>query len=214
MQLTLQKVIPQHLRDRLHTTQSGVWGVDITIEPRECVFVKAPSGAGKTTLLHILYGLRNDFTGIVKWGDIPPNTSDEETVAKLRRDNISIIFQDLRLFPNLTAWENIEAKRMLTNTVTEIQVMDWLERLGIANKMEALAATLSYGERQRVAIIRALVQPFQWLLMDEPFSHLDHANCAKAISLINEVVQQRRAGMLLADLDDNTHFSYSQTLIM
>ena len=214
MQLSLQNVVPIHLRDRADNTRSGVWGTDVAIRQRELVFVKAPSGAGKSTLLHILYGLRNDFTGTVKWGDTQPNTTDAETLATLRRENISIIFQDLRLFPALTAWENIEIKRTLTNTVAENAVAEWLEKLGIANKKNALAATLSYGEQQRVAIIRALVQPFQWLLMDEPFSHLDHANCAKAIALIGEVVHQRQAGMLLADLDDNTHFHYSQTLVM
>ncbi len=214
MQLVLQKVMPEHLRDRVNATRSGVWGVDVTINAGEYVFVRAPSGAGKTTLLHILYGMRTDYEGMVKWGAVQPAGTDEETLATLRRDNIGIIFQDLRLFPELTTWENIEIKRALTNTVTEAQVATWLEMLGIGNKKDAIAATLSYGERQRVAIIRALVQPVQWLLMDEPFSHLDHANAEKAIALISEVLRERGTGMLLADLDANSYFPYSQTLVL
>ena len=87
-----------------------------------------------------------------------------------------------------------------------------MKRLGIADKKLQKAQTLSYGEQQRVAIIRALVQPFKWLLMDEPFSHLDHENTQKAATLIAEVVAANKAGMLLADLDENHHFAYTRSL--
>jgi putative ABC transport system ATP-binding protein len=89
-----------------------------------------------------------------------------------------------------------------------------MDTLGVADKRLSLARTLSYGEQQRVAIIRALLQPFKWLLMDEPFSHLDHANRARAAKLIGEVVEQNRAGMILADLDDNNFFPYTQTIVL
>jgi ABC-type cobalamin/Fe3+-siderophores transport system ATPase subunit len=62
--------------------------------------------------------------------------------------------------------------------------------------------------------VRALLQPFEWLLMDEPFSHLDHANTKKAIALISEVVKQNNAGLILADLDENSHFPYTQTIVL
>jgi putative ABC transport system ATP-binding protein len=120
----------------------------------------------------------------------------------------------MRLFPELTAWENIEVKRRLTNTVTTEQATEWLDRLGLHDKKNSLANTMSYGEQQRVSIVRALLQPFDWLLMDEPFSHLDHANTDKAIALISEVVQQHKAGMILADLDENNFFPYTQTIIL
>ena len=84
----------------------------------------------------------------------------------------------------------------------------------MSHKTDAKADTLSYGERQRIAIIRALMQPFNWLLLDEPFSHLDNNNRQKAIELIEETVHTRKAGMILADLNANTHFAYTQTLIM
>jgi ABC-type cobalamin/Fe3+-siderophores transport system ATPase subunit len=87
-----------------------------------------------------------------------------------------------------------------------------MEALGIADRADRPAATLSYGEQQRVSIIRALLQPFSWLLMDEPFSHLDEANTTLAAKLIDSVVMRNGASFLLADLDDNTHFSYTQKL--
>ncbi len=180
----------------------------------EYVFVQAPSGTGKTTLIHILYGLRKDYEGEVSWGNKQLNTTDNEALSGLRTNNISVIFQDMRLFPELTAWENIDIKRRLTNTVTEQQAAEWLDRLGLKDKKNSMGNTLSYGEQQRVAIVRALMQPFDWLLMDEPFSHLDHANAKKAIDLISEVVKQHGAGMILADLDVNSYFPYTQTIAL
>lgn len=212
MQLSLQGVIPVPLREKVIANKSGIWNTGITLKKGEHIFIQAPSGTGKTTLIHILYGLRKDYEGTVKWNDATLSITDNEVLAGLRTNNLSVIFQDMRLFPELTAWENIDIKRRLTNTVTEAQAREWLQRLGIKDKADSMGSTLSYGEQQRVAIIRGLLQPFDWLLMDEPFSHLDHANTQKAIALITEVVQQHKAGMILADLDENNYFPYTQTI--
>jgi ABC-type lipoprotein export system ATPase subunit len=214
MQLSLQGVVPLPLRDKVNAYRSGIWKNSVVINKGEYVFVQAPSGTGKTTLIHTLYGLRKDHEGSVKWGGKALADTNDEALADLRKSNISVIFQDMRLFPELTAWENIEIKRKLADTVTEQQAGAWLDRLGLADKKNSLSATLSYGEQQRVAIVRALLQPFEWLLMDEPFSHLDNANTTKAISLIEEVVKQHGAGMILADLDENNFFPYTQTIIL
>jgi ABC-type lipoprotein export system ATPase subunit len=214
MQLSLQGVIPVPLREKVNTYESGIWKTNLAFNKGEYVFIQAPSGTGKTTLVHILYGLRKDYEGVVKCNAAALSSMDNETLANLRAGNISVIFQDMRLFPELTAWENIEIKRRLTDTVSGQQALEWLERLGLKDKKNSLGSTLSYGEQQRVAIIRALLQPFEWLLMDEPFSHLDHANIHKAIGLISEVVKQHNAGMILADLDENNYFPYTQTILL
>ena len=212
MQLSLKGIIPVPLKEKVNAYQSGIWKNNLFFRRGDYIFIQAPSGTGKTTLIHILYGLRTDYEGKVLWDETILASTDKESLARLRMNNISVIFQDMRLFPELTAWENIEIKRRLTNTVSEQQAGEWLGRLGLGDKKNSLAATLSYGEQQRVAILRALLQPFEWLLMDEPFSHLDHANIAKAIRLIQEVVTQNKAGMILADLDENKHFPYTQTI--
>ncbi len=214
MQLSLQGVVPVPLREKINTYQSGIWNGSRDFKQGEYIFIQAPSGTGKTTLVHILYGLRKDYEGHVGWDNTDITTADSETMARLRAGSLSVIFQDMRLFPELTAWQNIDLKRRLTKSVTEQQAMEWMDRLGLNDKKSSLARTLSYGEQQRVAIIRALVQPFEWLLMDEPFSHLDHVNIDKARALIAEVVKQRSAGMILADLDENTFFPYTKTLMM
>ena len=214
MQLSLQGVVPLPLLDKMNNYQSGLWKGTLSFKKGEYIFIQAPSGTGKTTLVHILYGLRKDFEGNVTWDTTAMSNAGNEALAQLRTNNISIIFQDMRLFPELTAWENIDIKRKLINTVTTEQANEWLDRLGLKDKKKSLAATMSYGEQQRVAIVRALMQPFEWLLMDEPFSHLDHANTTKAIALIGEVVKQHNAGMILADLDENTFFPYTKTIVL
>lgn len=204
--------MPVPLRDRMEGRKSGIWLNALVLQGNEYVFVKAPSGTGKTTLIHMLYGIRTDYEGAIQWDGKLLQQMNADALAELRINKVSVIFQDMRLFPELTAWENLEIKRQLTDTVDEATVRGWMQRLGIANKSGSRAATLSYGEQQRVAIIRALLQPFEWLLMDEPFSHLDNDNKAKAAQLIAEVVQQRNAALLLADLDDNKYFAYTQTI--
>ncbi|MBU3744498.1 MAG: ATP-binding cassette domain-containing protein, partial [Sediminibacterium sp.] len=91
-----------------------------------------------------------------------------------------------------------------------IEVM--AETLGIANLLDTKAGICSYGEQQRAAIIRTLSQPFQWLLLDEPFSHLDIQNQQKAIELIQTVIESKKAGLILLDLEPDNHFSYTQFL--
>lgn len=212
MQLSVNGLMPVPLRDRMEGRKSGIWLNDLVLQGNEYVFVKAPSGTGKTTLIHMLYGIRNDYEGSITWGSKQMRQMDVDSIADLRTGKLSVIFQDMRLFPELTAWENLDIKRQLTDTVDEATVKGWMQRLGIAGKSASRGATLSYGEQQRVAIIRALLQPFEWLLMDEPFSHLDNDNKARAAELISEVVKQRNAAMLLADLDDNNFFPYTQTI--
>lgn len=214
MQLRLEQVAPIPLLEKIKANTSGLWLQSLSFEKGEQVFIQAPSGTGKTTLVHLLYHLRSDMQGSILWNGQSIASVDAEQLANLRSKHVSIILQDMRLFPSLTAWENLEIKRSLTNTVSEQTATSWMQRLGIGDKKDALASNLSYGEQQRVAIIRSLVQPFDWLLMDEPFSHLDYNNIQKAIALIQEVVQQHQAGIILADLEDNNYFPYTQKLAL
>ncbi len=213
MQLHLQNIIPVPLKDKLLQRSSDVWNKALQFEPGAFVKIKAPSGTGKTTFVHIIYKLRNDYEGNVLWDNKNLIAINAEAIATLRQQNISIIFQDLRLFSNLSAKENIELKRVLQKPIYESNKIDEMaEQLGIASILHQKASMCSYGEQQRIAIIRALMQPFNWLIMDEPFSHLDKNNISKAAALISAECKTRNAGFILTDLEDDDHFNYTKFL--
>ncbi len=214
MRLSIDHIVPIPMKDKINEYNSRVWNQQLQFNSGEKLFIQAPSGTGKTTLVHFLYGLRKDYEGSIRWGSFKMQDIDNEQLSQLRAASISVIFQDMRLFPELTTWENLEVKRRLTNTVSEYDAEKWMDKLGIKHKMDSPASKLSYGEQQRVAIVRAMLQPFEWLVMDEPFSHLDHANRQRAIALINEVAEMNKAGILLADLDDNDYFTYTRKLLL
>ena len=211
MTIALDQIIPVPLKDRFSQRKSDIWNNILKLEQGEFVKIKAPSGTGKTTLVHILYKLRNDFEGDVRIDNTSLLNIKEDELATLRQQHISIIFQDLRLFPNLTARENIELKRVLQTPFCDATVIDSMaETLGVGHVMEQAAGLCSYGEQQRIAIIRALVQPFSWLIMDEPFSHLDLANTQKAAALIEVECRKRNAGFIITDLDEDMNFTYTK----
>ncbi|RFM26731.1 ATP-binding cassette domain-containing protein [Deminuibacter soli] len=216
MQIQLQQLVPVPLRDKLEQRKSDIWNTSVTFNKGEWVKIKAPSGTGKTTLVHTLYKLRDDYEGAVSWGGKSLRNYRPAETAALRQQTVSIIFQDMRLFPNLTARENIELKRVLTAPpYYEATVIDAMaEKLQVAHVLNQRAGLCSYGEQQRIAIIRALVQPFEWLVMDEPFSHLDHNNAGKAAELIATECTKRKAGFILTDLDEDTHFAYTRNLLL
>ncbi|MDD2792484.1 MAG: ATP-binding cassette domain-containing protein [Sediminibacterium sp.] len=211
--LTLNNLMPDPLRERLSGKTSSVWNCTVQFEPGEWVNITAPSGTGKTTFIHILYGLRKDYSGTVLFNQTDLRSLDPDALATVRQQKISIIFQDLKLFPHLTVRENIELKRILQEPYCDAeQVTAMAEQLGIAGILNQPAAICSYGEQQRACIIRALVQPFEWLIMDEPFSHLDIDNIKKAAALIAEECKRRRAGFIVTDLDENNLFPYTHKL--
>src|SRR5690606_3457010 len=149
MQLTLQTLLPTPLREKITHNSSDIWLRELTFAKGEYLSLQAPSGTGKTTLIHILYGVRKDYEGSILWDGKNMTDRDAEETSKLRATYLSIVFQDLRLLPELTTWENLELKRSLTNTVAPEVMMHMMERLGIPDKKDSLCKTLSYGEQQR-----------------------------------------------------------------
>ncbi len=209
----LQELVPIPLKETFRIRKSDVWLSNVLLHKGEWIKIKAPSGTGKTTLIHTLYKLRNDYEGNLMWNNANLKQVQGDALAQLRQYEVSIIFQDLRLFPHLTARENIELNRVLQKPFYEAdKIDDMAERVGITHILQQKADLCSYGEQQRIAIIRALVQPFSWLLMDEPFSHLDIENTAKAAALIEEECKKRNAGFILTDLDEDNHFTYTKQL--
>ena len=211
MQIHLQKIFPTYFEED-KVTNSEVWSKDVLFTKGEHVHIVAPSGSGKTSLIHFIYGLRKDFDGTILYQEQDIKKFSLENFSTFRQKNISIIFQDLRLFTEQTVRTNIEIKRQLNPYHPPEKIDAMAMRLGIANKLNRLAKTCSYGEQQRIAIIRSLMQPFDFILLDEPFSNLDENNRIKAFELINEECKQRNASMIFADLKQLDFFKNERVL--
>lgn len=209
MYLQLQNLLPQYFEESRKQT-SEIWGKDLRFEKGEMIKIVAPSGSGKTSLTHFVYGTRNDYSGLISFNGNTTRQFSFENFASLRKDHISIVFQDLRLFPQQTVFQNIDIKRQLNPFYPPEKIKEMTERLGIGKKLDSKAKTCSYGEQQRVAIVRALMQPFDFLMLDEPFSHLDNNNRQTAMQLMLEEANIRGASIILADLQRVDFFPYTK----
>ena len=207
MKITFDHIIPEPLLN-LYSNDGEIWNKKNSIESNRIVHVCAPSGSGKTTLIHLMYGLRTDYSGKLFFNEMEVSSFSEEEWQKLRLDKVSVIFQDLKLFEDLSAWENIVLKNQLTNHLSFDEIKLCAQKLGVDHLLEKKIKHISRGERQRIAIIRSLCMPFQWLLMDEPFSHLDHKNSQLAADLILEHAIKNNGGVLMANLEIDQWFPY------
>lgn len=209
MQLRIQQLLPVYFEEN-RKDRSEIWGKDLIFSKGEMVKIVAPSGSGKTSLMHFIYGMRNDYNGNILYGEKNTRGFGAEDFAGYRKDHISVVFQDLRLFPEQTVRQNLEIKRQLNpfHPVEKIQSM--ADRLGIGSRLDVKSRICSYGEQQRVAIIRALLQPFDFLLLDEPFSHLDTENSQRAMKLMLEEAQLRKACIVFADLERIDYFPFTR----
>ena len=195
-------------------TDSNVFNTEGVFQKGKKYLVTAPSGKGKSTFLHLIYGLRNDYEGDIFFKEKNIKQYTPDAWANLRQKQIAIVFQDLRLFLNLTGLENIKIKQDLTGTPSVLEVEKWVERLGLAKVIQQKCETMSYGQRQRVAIIRALSQPFDFLFLDEPFSHLDTENIKIASDLILERCKMYDAGLIMVSLGDTYFFDYDERYVV
>jgi ABC-type lipoprotein export system ATPase subunit len=211
MNIRLDHVMPKPLASIKHGADS-IWGSNVDLKHAHRIMLNASSGKGKTTFTWSLYGLRQDYSGKVYFEDRDISTFSPDDWTHLRREKISVIFQDLQLFPNLTVRENLLLKNQLTDTFTEKELQDMMERLEIEHKWTQRCGLLSMGQQQRVAIIRAMAQPYEWLIMDEPFSHLDVANADRSLAMIHERTLELGAGFVLTSLGSAHDYTYDYEL--
>lgn len=209
--ITLNKVLP-HVFSHVQGLVSDVWNEEITFHKGHYYLLEANSGKGKSTFCSYLIGYRRDFDGNILFDEQNINALTIKDWAEIRTRHVSYLFQELRLFPELTALENVMIKNNMTHFKTKAQILDWFEELGVADKVNVRIGQMSFGQQQRVALIRSLVQPFDFLLADEPISHLDDDNSnAMAQALLREATHQG-AGVIVTSIGKHLALKYDKVV--
>lgn len=203
--------MPHPLASIQHSEKS-IWGNLIPLAANEKIMLNASSGKGKSTFTMTVNGMRKDYEGTLLYDDVDIKTFSPDDWTNIRQRKISVVFQDLQLFPKLSVKENLQLKNSLTDTFSEAEMKQFLSALEIEDKWEQQCGLLSMGQQQRVAIIRALCQPFEWLIMDEPFSHLDEENTQRSLKLLDERVTELGASFVLTTLGENHGFNFTREL--
>lgn len=200
--ISLHNILPNVFAgsDRSH---SGVWLREMDFVQGERYLIKAESGTGKSSLCSFIYGYRSDYAGSIAFDGADIRSLSQQQWSEMRCRHIAYLPQELRLFPELTAMENVLLKNQLTGYKPAADIRKMFATLGIEDKVDSLVAHLSIGQQQRVAIIRTLCQPAQFIVLDEPVSHLDEANNAIVANLVAEEAAKQGAAIIATSVGNN-----------
>lgn len=207
--ITLDRVLPNVFAGTTGL-QSDIWRQTVTLRRGELCLVEAASGTGKSSLCSYIIGMRRDYEGTILFDDRDIRTLRSREWPVVRQRHISLLFQELRLFPELTAWENVQIKNRLTAFRSDDVVRRWFDLLGIGDKRQTPVGRMSFGQQQRVAMLRALVQPFDFLLIDEPVSHLDDDNGARMAELLLAEAREQGAAILATSIGKHIPLPYDR----
>ena len=169
----LRQTLPQVFADRDAIT-SDVWHRDITFHKGKRYLIEAASGTGKSSLCSYVYGYRNDYQGIINFDERNIRSLSVNDWTDIRKHSLSILFQELRIFPELTAIENIQLKNRLTN------------------------------------FKKSLCQPFDFIFLDEPVSHLDDENGTIMGRLLTEEASRQGAGIIVTSIGKHLELDYDE----
>ncbi|MCM1474972.1 MAG: ATP-binding cassette domain-containing protein [Muribaculaceae bacterium] len=209
--ITLQGALPEVFRG-LEPLASQIWLTELKLGRPNFYVIAAESGTGKSSMCAYLYGNRRDYLGEILFNgdDIRKYSIDEW--QEIRRRHIAYLPQELSLFPELTALENIQLKNKLTGHASEERIEEWLHELGIDSRTHFPVGKMSIGQQQRVGIIRAICQTFDFLLLDEPVSHLDEENNKIAAGIIAREAQRQQASVIATSVGNNLLLSEYEML--
>ncbi len=179
-------------------------GIDLHVPAGQFVVVRGRSGSGKTTLFHLIAGLRQPTSGVVRLGDAEVSSMREAESARFRRLHVGLVYQFFNLIPILDVSENVAVPLLLDGRrLRDVQpdVDALLERLDVMHRKQQPVAKLSGGEMQRVAIARALIARPGLLVADEPTGNLDEINAARVLDLISALCRELGTTVVLMTHD-------------
>lgn len=191
---------------------SQVWKQSVAFHRGKNYVIEAASGTGKSSLCAYIYGNRRDYTGRILFNDRDIASIRPEEWQELRRTQLAYLPQELDLFPELTAMQNITLKNSLTDHVSHEKIRHWLQELDIDSRADYPVGKMSIGQQQRVAIIRSICQPFAFLIIDEPVSHLDEKNNRIAASIIMQEARSQGAAVIATSVGNRIGIPFDTLL--
>jgi putative ABC transport system ATP-binding protein len=194
---------------------TAVRGASVELRPRDFVALMGPSGSGKTTFLGVLSGLDRPDQGEVRWHGEAVGSLPADAHVQLRRRGMGIVFQSFGLLPALSAVENAELPlRVAGESPREARdrAVEWLDRLGLADRLDNRTFELSAGQQQRVAVARALISDPEVVLADEPIAEVDTENADIILEALWDVV--RRGGAVLAATHNPEALRYANRVVL
>ncbi|MEF8774488.1 MAG: ABC transporter ATP-binding protein [Halobacteriales archaeon] len=176
-------------------------GVSLSVAPGERLLIRGPSGAGKTTLFHVLGLLAEPTAGTLRVAGEDAAALGERRRARLRREHVGVVFQDFQLVPDLTVRENVALPQEHAGDRDDDRIDRLLAALAIADRAGQYPASLSGGEKQRVAAARALANRPAVVLADEPTGQLDPDSADRLLELLVEVQAETGTALVVVSHD-------------
>lgn len=209
--ISINNVIPKYFVPKTLDANETIWKKNTTFNKGDNYVIIAPSGSGKSTLANAVLGNHFEYEGQILYDNFDLKSMSIEEIVNYRRKNLQLLFQDIRLINDLTIRENILLRVFnKKDGKFEAKLNEYAQILGIESLLDKKAKNCSYGERQRSAIVRSLINPAEFLIYDECFSHLDFQNKEKAFHLINQVAKEVGSAIIFFELND---FAFSHNFI-
>lgn len=213
--IKLDKVIPDFFGSTFSKDEpTDVWGKELTFTRGVTYLIEAASGRGKSSLCSFIYGLRSDYAGSIEFIDNEGKalSTTQMDLCGMRRTMLAMMFQEHRIFPELTAVENVLMKNQLTDYFTEKEIRERLTMLGLEQRLDTPCGKLSLGQQQRVAFVRLLAQPADFVILDEPVSHLDAGNARIMGTMLRQRQLTDGMGVIVTSIGQRLPYEYDKIL--
>lgn len=213
--IKLDKVIPDFFGSTFSKDEpTDVWGKELTFTRGVTYLIEAASGRGKSSLCSFIYGLRSNYAGNIEFIDNEGKalSTTQKDLCGMRRTMLAMMFQEHRIFPELTAVENVLMKNQLTDYFTEKEIRERLTMLGLEQRLDTPCGKLSLGQQQRVAFVRLLAQPADFVILDEPVSHLDAGNARIMGTMLRQRQLADGMGVIVTSIGQRLPYEYDKIL--